>query len=1299
MGRRSSGPHRGLPQSDEEDDEEDQLNLLLPRRKKQKINYAQIENEYDDLDDQQSDVDGDNVKVESTSAKNSPNGRYDYEDEEDDDLSNKPPPRSTRGRPSRQIKHDEDEDDEFKDESDDYPSDDVSGSDFSLSDSKNEEQRRMRNFISKDDDDEDDGEYYDKPKKRSSKKKQRQRQRQRQRGRGRPSNNNSQRSSRLRRNSGPGESESDEESDEEPTLPNDDDPTLNSEDNLKEELEDLKNDSDVPRRTRRGAAATSGTLDSDASPAPRSLRERKKDVNYAIPPPLTDMNVEELQRLNSTAIVPSTPRRRGGGVPSGPIRRLFSTGGPFGGGDVTSIFGTSLTHFNSGSTPGNLLAGGADSDSSDEEIIPVGGGAANGKSSSISAPVGQKNKKRQPADSDPLGVDMNIDFTAIGGLDNYINQLKEMVALPLLYPEVYQRFGITPPRGVLFHGPPGTGKTLMARALAASCSSQGRNITFFMRKGADCLSKWVGEAERQLRLLFEEARKQQPSIIFFDEIDGLAPVRSSKQEQIHASIVSTMLALMDGMDNRGQVIVIGATNRPDAVDPALRRPGRFDREFYFPLPDIKAREQILKIHTRKWDPALNPNFVEKIAHLTKGYGGADLRALCTEAALNSIQRRYPQIYSSDDKLKIDPSTIHVGARDFMKALDKIIPSSARSASSGSSPLPEHLKSLLETPLLKITEKLDKLVPRVKKLSVLEEAQFIDPTEHDQDGGFGKHELLKRLEATRVHRPRMLIAGDPGNGQSYLGSAVLNHLEGFNVQSLDLGALFGDSTRSPETAIIQSFIEARRHKPSIIFIPNIDIWYHAVPDASKATLSGLLRSAGSNERILLLGLSETPFEELDVGLKHLFGLSEANHVNLDKADAGQRDKFFESLWIALKMKPTEFLDSRKKRKLEKLEKIEPEKKDVQVNLKSFEKADMKLKNTLKIKLSGLMDLFKSRYRKFKKPPIDDAYLIHLFEPEDPNAPLHPYSKSGDMIIENTTQRRFFNMDLDIVEERLWNGFYSEPKQFLRDIEMIYLDAVTLNDRERLIKASEMFANAQVGVEEIANPEFAQQCKAMRAREVERQRKHEEDLLKIKEIEESHNNLMNNSNEINGGEDAVGEGSGIDGVMLNGADQSAISGGDVTVLDAEPSYPDILGEAGPENSVENGHGKVSGDEMVVEEPPKVKLVDLVEPIPDGPAEPVSIQEQHPEPEPVKPEPEPESESESEPEIPVPDFVLDESKLSSVRATLLKVTDDLNLENLELINARLMEIIWEDHQKWDRNATLDKLNVEIGRFDEEF
>ena len=216
------------------------------------------------------------------------------------------------------------------------------------------------------------------------------------------------------------------------------------------------------------------------------------------------------------------------------------------------------------------------------------------------------------ADVNPVAVDPNVSFASVGGLDGHIRGLKEMVVLPLLYPEVFTRFDTQPPRGVLFIGPPGTGKTLTARALANSLSvsgsdtplgksaqtwGSGRKVSFFMRKGADCLSKWVGEGERQLRLLFEQARRMQPSIIFFDEIDGLAPVRSSKQDQIHSSIVSTLLALMDGLDSRGQVVVIGATNRPDSVDPALRRPGRFDRELMFPLPDSAARASILNINT------------------------------------------------------------------------------------------------------------------------------------------------------------------------------------------------------------------------------------------------------------------------------------------------------------------------------------------------------------------------------------------------------------------------------------------------------------------------------------------------------------------------------------------------------------------------------------------------------------------------------------------------------------------------------------------------------------------------------
>lgn len=856
----------------------------------------------------------------------------------------------------------------------------------------------------------------------------------------------------------------------------------------------------------------------------RSLRERTKPVDYTIPPPLSAATAEEfLTKQKTGSFTNTSPGRRSGRNwnSGGPIRRLFPTGGPFGGNDVTTIFGQNTNFFGNTNGPATTLNKNnpnnrliLDSDSSDDEILPLG---ATPKPKSEN-PLKKKKKKPEIADLDPLGVDMNISFDEVGGLDNYIDQLKEMVTLPLLYPELYQNFDIMPPRGVLFHGPPGTGKTLMARALAASCSSDSRKITFFMRKGADILSKWVGEAERQLRLLFEEAKKQQPSIIFFDEIDGLAPVRSSKQEQIHASIVSTMLALMDGMDNRGQVIVIGATNRPDAVDPALRRPGRFDREFYFPLPDEKARATILKIQTKKWTPQLPDTLVTGLAKLTKGYGGADLRALCTEAALSSIQRKYPQIYRSNDKLSVDATKIRVNHKDFMLALKKIVPSSARQTGSVVEPLPKSVAPLLNRQFNNIRIALDSILSDDKTSSMDKSTiiqHYIDYEDSDSDidtstvGGLDKYDILNQIRESQVCNPRMLITGSQGNGQQYIGAALLNHLEHYNVQKLDLGSLVAESNRSLDAAIVQGFVEARKRQPSIIFIPNIDIWARSVPQSVLSTLATLIRSLKSKEKILLLGIADSPSDELNFD-DYLSQLSFHNNIfNIENPQKDERTEYFKTMAKILEMKPTEFSTERKRIKpLEELPVVAPsslpenldengnplpEDEILRRKLKKFQHQDMKLKNVLKIKLYSLMDLFKNRYKRFKKPTIDDAFLVHLFEASaDPN--YQPaYVKEGDMILEVATGKKFYNMDLDIVEERLWNGYYSEPKQFLEDIELIYLDAVTVGDRERVIKASEMFANAQVGIEDISTPELIKECKITRKRDEERQ------LLYAKQLE--------------------------------------------------------------------------------------------------------------------------------------------------------------------------------------------------------
>jgi len=563
-------------------------------------------------------------------------------------------------------------------------------------------------------------------------------------------------------------------------------------DELAQEAEELRASSHSRPRRRRSPSIVYEDLSS-------KRRRVTKPVDYSIKP-LDHFLAEPDEDDQEPAQTPA--RRKNGRAGGGGLwqRNLLSTFGPFGGGGgVGSLLGGP---WGAGAT------GGVESDSSDDERVhrsgvggnigmtptsaavpgfaaPLNLGALTGEAATPN--VGKVKNQKAFADADPLGVDTTVDFSKVGGLQNHINQLKEMVTLPLLYPELFLRFKVTPPRGVLFHGPPGTGKTLLARALANSIGVGGRKITFYMRKGADALSKWVGEAEKQLRLLFEEARRTQPSIIFFDEIDGLAPVRSSKQEQIHASIVSTLLALMDGMDGRGQVIVVGATNRPDNIDPALRRPGRFDREFYFPLPDLEGRSAILDIHTKDW--GLASEFKQTLAENTKGYGGADLRALCTEAALNAIQRTYPQIYTAPDKLVVDPDKIDIHAADFMISMKRMIPSSERSASSGAAPLPKAVEPLLRTQFAELVKLLDEILPRKKKITALEEAMFELPDDADQ--GFGRETMNQEFERSRIFRPRLLLTSIPGMGLGYLCSAILHHLEGVHVQNFDLPTLLGD----------------------------------------------------------------------------------------------------------------------------------------------------------------------------------------------------------------------------------------------------------------------------------------------------------------------------------------------------------------------------------------------------------------------------------------------------------------------------------------------------------------------------
>uniref|UniRef100_A0A8C1YSQ9 ATPase family AAA domain-containing protein 2 n=1 Tax=Cyprinus carpio TaxID=7962 RepID=A0A8C1YSQ9_CYPCA len=509
------------------------------------------------------------------------------------------------------------------------------------------------------------------------------------------------------------------------------------------------------------------------------------------------------------------------------------------------------------------------------------------------------------ADVDPMNLDTSVKFDSVGGLTHHIQSLKEMVVFPLLYPEVFEKFKIQPPRGCLFYGPPGTGKTLVARALANECSQGDRKVSFFMRKGADCLSKWVGESERQLRLLFDQAYLMRPSIIFFDEIDGLAPVRSSRQDQIHSSIVSTLLALMDGLDSRGEIVVIGATNRLDSIDPALRRPGRFDREFLFNLPDKKARKHILEIHTRDWSPKLAEPFIDELAEKCVGYCGADIKALCTEAALAALRRRYPQIYSSSQRFQLDVGSIVLGPQDFSRALRSIVPAGQRALAPPGQALSCVLKPLLEHTLAQTLACLMRVFPHAELLE--DEESLGAPSIYETQSGSPKkaasctthkpflHFTMSAYQQPTSYRPRLLLTGPQGAGQStHLAPAVLHHLEKFTVHRLDLPTLYSVSAKTPEESCAQVFREARRCVPSIIYMPHISDWWEAISETVKSSFLTLLQDAPSFTPLLILATAETNYQQLPDELKCIFSHSYGEVVCLSMPGEEARRKFFSDL---------------------------------------------------------------------------------------------------------------------------------------------------------------------------------------------------------------------------------------------------------------------------------------------------------------------------------------------------------------------------------------------------------------------
>jgi transitional endoplasmic reticulum ATPase len=379
-----------------------------------------------------------------------------------------------------------------------------------------------------------------------------------------------------------------------------------------------------------------------------------------------------------------------------------------------------------------------------------------------------------------------VHYEDIGGLKNEIEKVREMVELPIRYPELFERLGIEPPRGVLMYGPPGTGKTLLAKAVANESDAH-----FIYISGPELVSKFVGESEERLREIFKEAKEKAPTIIFMDEIDAIAPKREEATNEVERRMVSQLLTLMDGMGARGNVIVIGATNRPNAIDQALRRPGRFDREIEINVPDRNSRKEILQIHSRNM-PLLKDVKIDELAALTHGYTGADIAALAREAAMVELRKVIPKVLNK----KYVPSEVLAGLsvsmEDFTIALALIRPSALREVFverpnvhwndvGGLEYVKEQLREAIEMPI-KNPEAFEKIGIRPIK--------------------------------------GILLVGAPGTGKTMLAKAVATEREA-NFISIKGPELLNKYVGESEKAVRELFRKARMAAPCIIFIDEID----------------------------------------------------------------------------------------------------------------------------------------------------------------------------------------------------------------------------------------------------------------------------------------------------------------------------------------------------------------------------------------------------------------------------------------------------------------------------------------------
>ncbi|ELZ34829.1 ATPase AAA [Halogeometricum pallidum JCM 14848] len=388
---------------------------------------------------------------------------------------------------------------------------------------------------------------------------------------------------------------------------------------------------------------------------------------------------------------------------------------------------------------------------------------------------------------DGTGEGPSVAYEDIGGLDRELEQVREMIELPMRHPELFKRLGIEPPKGVLLHGPPGTGKTLIAKAVANEIDASFHTIS-----GPEIMSKYYGESEEQLREIFEEAEESAPAIVFIDEIDSIAPKRGEAGGDVERRVVAQLLSLMDGLDERGEVVVIGATNRVDAIDPALRRGGRFDREIEIGVPDREGRKEILQVHTRSMPTAEDVD-LDEYADITHGFVGADVESLAKEAAMNAVRRIRPQLDLESEEIDTEVlESLEVRDDDFKDAMKGIEPSALREV-------------FVEVPDV-TWEDVGGLEATKERLR--ETIQW--PLEYP--------EVFEQMDMQSAKG--VMLYGPPGTGKTLLAKAVANESES-NFISVKGPELLNKYVGESEKGVREVFKKARENAPTVVFFDEID----------------------------------------------------------------------------------------------------------------------------------------------------------------------------------------------------------------------------------------------------------------------------------------------------------------------------------------------------------------------------------------------------------------------------------------------------------------------------------------------